>query len=360
MSLASSQIITTDKFILEFTMMSSEKPLLVVLGATGTQGGSVLSYFLSLSPSQYTLRGITRDLSSPKSVSLASLGVEMIVGDFDDPTSLNAAFKGASAIFSVTDFWQSFANLSHRERASESGQGIGVFSTEHEAQQNRNIIDAAAKVDTLEIFVFSSLPNTNKLSGGKYRHVYHFEGKAVAEEYGRLSHPKLWEKTSIFYGGYYLENYFGPTGVLFRPKLNKEKDTLILSVAEPLATTSLPMYSAIGDTGALVGALLRTAPGKKLIGVNEWLSFHDFANILAQVLGKGIKFIGLNPSFDMGDPDLERDHADMIGFCIEFRYDGGKIDKSVSQPAELGVPLQLVSVKDWCEKQDWERVLSVD
>jgi hypothetical protein len=151
--------------------MSSEKPLLVVLGATGNQGGSVLSYFHSLSPSPFALRGVTRDPSSPKSVSLASLGVKVVAGDFDNPSSLDAAFKGASVIFSVTDFWQPFADPSQRERASASSQSIGVFCRQNEARQNRNIIDAAAKVRTLERFVFSSLPNANKLSGGKYAHV---------------------------------------------------------------------------------------------------------------------------------------------------------------------------------------------
>jgi hypothetical protein len=41
----------------------------------------------------------------------------------------------------------------------------------------------------------------------------------MAEEYGRSAYPALWEKTSVFYAGYYLENYFGPTGGLFRPQL---------------------------------------------------------------------------------------------------------------------------------------------
>jgi hypothetical protein len=141
---------------------------------------------------------------------------------------------------------------------------------------------------------------------------------------------------------------------------SKGKDTLILSLAEPLATTPLPLYSAAADTGALVQALLRAVPGKKLIGVNEWLSFRDFAQLLAGVLGKGIEFVDRNPSFDMGDPDLEKDHTDMIGFCVEFGYDGGKVDKSIVQPADLGVPVQLGSVKEWCGKQDWEKVLQVD
>ena len=366
--------------------MSSEKPLLVVLGSTGNQGGSVLSYFLSLSPRPYTLRGVTRDLSSPKAVSLAALGVEMVVGDFDNPSSLTTAFSGASIIFSVTDFWQNFANPAQREKASTTGQGIGVFSRELEAQQNKNIIDAAAKISTLERFVFSSLPNTNTLSKGKYAHVFHFEGKAMAEEYGKLTYPQLWEKTSVFYAGYYLENYFGPNGALFRPKLvrllltcfytlaplnlytifvliyyqSKDKNTLILSVANPLATAPLPMYSAVTDTGPLIHALLLTAPGKKLIGVNEWLSMRDFGTLLAEVLGKKIVFVDRNPNFDMGDPDLEKDHADMIGFCLEFGFDGGKVDRSVVRPEDLGVVVGLGSVREWIGGRDWEGVLEIE
>ncbi|OKL61634.1 hypothetical protein UA08_03438 [Talaromyces atroroseus] len=340
--------------------MSAEKPLLVVLGATGNQGGSVVSYFLSLSSSPYAIRGVTRNLSSPKSVSLASLGVEMVAGNFDDPSSLDAAFKGVSVIFTVTDFWHSFFDPSVREKASASGESIGVVSRDNETQQNKNIIDAAAKVSTLERFVFSSLPNTSKLSGGKYPYVYHFDGKALGEEYGSSAHPKLWEKTTVFYAGYYLENFFSPAGKIVRPKLNKSKTTLTLYVAEPLATASLPMYSSIADTGALVHAVVHAAPGKKVIGVNEWLNLREFATILAQVLEKRIEFIDREPKFELGDAEMEKDHVDMVGFCIEFGYDGGKVDKSIVQPADLGVPVQLASVKEWCEKQDWENILEVE
>lgn len=110
---------------------------------------------------------------------LASLGVEVVAGDFDNPSSLDAAFKGASAIYSVPDFWQGFASPLQRENASASGESIGICSREHEVQRNRNIIDAASKVTTHKRFVFSSLANTNQLSGGKYTHVYHFDSKAI-------------------------------------------------------------------------------------------------------------------------------------------------------------------------------------
>jgi nucleoside-diphosphate-sugar epimerase len=199
--------------------MSSETPLLVVLGATGNQGGSVVSYFLSLPDAPYAIRGVTRDPSSSKSTALASRGVEMVAGDFDDPSSLDAAFKGASVIFTVSDYWATFFSPAVREKAAASGESHGVLSREIETQQNKNIIDAAARVGTLERFIFSSLANTAKLSGGKYPYVYHFDGKALAEKYGRTAHPKLWEKTNVFFAGMYLENFFSPATSSLRPKL---------------------------------------------------------------------------------------------------------------------------------------------
>ncbi|PYH92251.1 NAD(P)-binding protein [Aspergillus ellipticus CBS 707.79] len=147
----------------------SPKPLLVVLGATDNQGGSVIAHFLSLSPSPYALRAVTRGTSSAKALSLTSQGGEVVAGNFDDPQSLDMAFTGASIIFNVTDFLQSMANPSLRGRAAVSGLRPGFYIRDYEAQHNRNIIDAAAKVTTLERFIYSSLPNMNKLSGGKQR-----------------------------------------------------------------------------------------------------------------------------------------------------------------------------------------------
>jgi nucleoside-diphosphate-sugar epimerase len=199
--------------------MSSQKPLLVVCMATGNQGGSVISHFLSKPDTPYAIRGITRDTSSARSVALASKGVEMVAGDFHDLSSLDSAFKGASVIFGATDYWGYYDDPTHREMAEASGQSLGLLSRENDTQQNKNIMDAAAKVHTLERFVFSSMANVKRLSEGKYAHCYHMDGKALAEEYGRATHPELWEKTSVVYVGMYLENYLGPAGALMRPKL---------------------------------------------------------------------------------------------------------------------------------------------
>ncbi|KAF3403391.1 NmrA-like family domain-containing protein 1 [Talaromyces pinophilus] len=322
--------------------MSSAKPILVVLGATGNQGGSVIAHFLSLSSSPYALRAVTRDTSSAKAKLLASQGVEVVAANFDDPQSLDAAFSGASIIFSVTDFLQSMLNPSLREKAAAAGISTGFYIRDYEAQQNRNIIDAAAKLSTLERFIYSSLPYANKLSDGKYEHVYYYDSKAAAEEYGRATYPELWEKTSVFYAGFYLENYVWEAKALFAPKLNKERDILISWTMEPLTTSLFPWYSV------------------KLIAVNEWLSMEDVSKLLAQSLQKGIDFTGSTPDFSQDIPDFQQGRQEMIAFSIEFGYDGGKVDKSVVKPGDLGVPVQLKSVKEWIEKQDWEEILSTE
>jgi uncharacterized protein YbjT (DUF2867 family) len=98
---------------------AQHKPLLVVVGATGTQGSSVVHTFLSASP-PWRIRGLTRNPSSAASKALTAKGVEMVAADLDDSSTLPAAFAGATAIFAVTDFWGPFMALaqSHDGRAT--------------------------------------------------------------------------------------------------------------------------------------------------------------------------------------------------------------------------------------------------
>lgn len=106
--------------------------------------------------------------------------------------------------------------------------------------------------------------------------------------------------------------------------------------------------------------MILATPGQKLLGVNEYLSFQDINKLIAQKLDKSIEFEGSTPNFGLGDPEMQRDREEMIGFCIEFGYDGGKVDGSVVKPGDLGVPVKLESVKEWVEKQDWEKVLRTE
>jgi uncharacterized protein YbjT (DUF2867 family) len=58
----------------------ASKKMLVVFGATGNQGGSVINTVLKdpLLSEQFQLRGITRDPSKESATALSAKGVEMV------------------------------------------------------------------------------------------------------------------------------------------------------------------------------------------------------------------------------------------------------------------------------------------
>jgi len=66
--------------------------LTVVVGTTGTQGGSVARTFLK-APG-WRVRGITRDASSSASRRLEAKGMEMVSANLDQTQSLVSVFEG--------------------------------------------------------------------------------------------------------------------------------------------------------------------------------------------------------------------------------------------------------------------------
>jgi len=58
----------------------SAKKVIVVFGATGNQGGSVVKALLGdpKTKSTWTVRGVTRDVSKPSAKKLESLGAETV------------------------------------------------------------------------------------------------------------------------------------------------------------------------------------------------------------------------------------------------------------------------------------------
>jgi uncharacterized protein YbjT (DUF2867 family) len=79
----------------------AEDKLIVVLGITGQQGGSVGRVFND--EPGWRVRGVTRNPSQHPL--LEQQGIELVAANYDDPPSLETAFEGANAIFAVTDFW---------------------------------------------------------------------------------------------------------------------------------------------------------------------------------------------------------------------------------------------------------------
>ncbi|KAG9100934.1 NmrA-like domain-containing protein 1 [Ceratobasidium sp. UAMH 11750] len=84
--------------------MSSPKPIVAVCGATGAQGGSVARYLLQ--HGGYTVRALTRNPSSEKSLALKNQGAEIVSCDLGNREQVTNSLQDTYAVFGLTNFWE--------------------------------------------------------------------------------------------------------------------------------------------------------------------------------------------------------------------------------------------------------------
>ena len=147
----SPQSITIPAVVFTSVSTFTMSKLLVVVGATGHQGHSVISYFQRTEPS-WKIRGLTRNPSSAAATALAKSGVEVVKADLNDLSSLKEAFAGANYIFAFTDFAGIIGSpeVMGKFQAGQLAPPIGAECFKIEVQHGKNIADAAASVPELE------------------------------------------------------------------------------------------------------------------------------------------------------------------------------------------------------------------
>ena len=130
--------------------------LILVCGATGSQGGAVAR---SLLDRGFRVRALTRDTQKAEAQALAERGAELVQGDMDDRSSVDRALEGAHGVFSVQNFW-------------EAGY-------DREVRQGKTVADAA-KAAGVGHFVYSSVGSAHRQTG-----IAHFDSKWEVEEHVR-------------------------------------------------------------------------------------------------------------------------------------------------------------------------------
>ena len=279
--------------------------VIVVIGITGTQGGSVANAFLA--DKNWRVRGITRDPSKPAAQEWATRGAEIVSVDIDDIESLEAAFTGAKAIFAMTDYWYPIRDPAVRARATERGISADQLCAEIEMQRGKNMALAAASPEvqkTLQRYVWSSLGNVSQLSGNKYTHVWHFDSKTAVEQYIRddkeMKRAGLTDKASSIHVGLYTDNWR-------RSGAEIQKDPLTggyWHVSFDDGTSKLPFFWNQKDTGPLVKRLVEDVqPGVRLLAVSQFATYREFMAIWAKTLGK--KLAGIMVSREYQKTSLE-------------------------------------------------------
>ncbi|KAF7189278.1 NmrA-like family domain-containing protein 1 [Pseudocercospora fuligena] len=347
--------------------MSSNNKLLVVLGITGQQGGSVAKVFSDLEPT-WRIRGITRNPSSPASQSLLkeNPSIELVSGNLDDQASLEAAFKDADAIFSVTDFWSQFKSSGTYSFESDGDTPINIQAYNSELKQGKNIIDAAALAHAkkpLHRFILSTLSDTKKFSNGTITENYHFDSKAQYTNYLNTHHPDLASVSSYLQIGWYLSNIWA--WPIWTPHKKYPSDpssnVYIYPTTHVSSKTShpIPFVHPPNDTGHFVHALLlKSPPGTNMLGYSWLASQEDFAKLWGKVLGVEIEIesMSLEKIVKSGMPEwLAREVLASGEYCDTFGWDGG--EEGVKSPEEAGVEVsRLQSVEEWIRGEDWSSI----
>lgn len=320
---------------------------IVVLGATGTQGGAVAAKFLSLG---WKVRGITRNTSSPSAQALSNQGIEVVSADQDDPASLIPAFSGAEAIFAVTNFWEPLLK-NYVELSKQGDRAAGEYAAAIEIRRGKAIVDAAANVlqdeGKLERFIWSTLPPFKELSKGKYSYAYHFDAKAEVTKYLQQEKKDLWEKSSLLNMGIYTTNVKESGDAFGLKRKNDGSGEWIYHSAGPSAAQH--PFVVPTDTGAFVELLVRSPPKQDLLGVSEAVSFVKFFDVWGRAAGKKVTCEEIAvEAHDRARPGgFGRQTAEAMACSAEFGWG------DLVLPKDLDSNVKVTSIKEYFESEDW-------
>ncbi|KAG0308994.1 hypothetical protein BGZ98_005856 [Dissophora globulifera] len=231
--------------------------LLVVFGATGQQGGSVINSVVNdpeLSKI-YKIRGVTRDPSAANAQALKQKGVEVVKGDADDHESLKRALQGAHTVFIVTvTIYDALIKL-------------------REFAQGKAIADIAVAAGA-QYLIFSTLPDATNIAKGAVSNVLSFDVKFEIEEYIRT----LPIKSAFFAPGTFMQNF-----VTFSSPHPAGDGTY----------STFPLIDITGDTGKFVGAILAEPDkyeGKVYCAATKFYTQAEIAQELSKATGKTVKY----------------------------------------------------------------------
>jgi uncharacterized protein YbjT (DUF2867 family) len=249
----------------------TEQKIIVVVGATGAQGGGLVRAILADPDGGFVARALTRNAASDKARELAAQGVEVVEADISDEASLVKAFEGAYGAYLVTNFWE---HASPQKEKSDAAAMAG-----------------AAKSAGLSHVIWSTLEDTREhipLSDERmptlldsYK-VPHFDAKAEANQF----FTDAGVPTTFLQTTFYWENFLN-----FMRVQRDQDGRLIL----PLAMGESQLAGiAVEDIGRTAYGILKR--GQEFIGrtvsiAGEHLTGAQMAAVLGKALGEEVTYV---------------------------------------------------------------------
>ena len=288
------------------------KKIIVVVGATGSQGKAVVNALVN--QEAYHVRAMTRN---PKKYS--GNAHEVVKGDLNDLQSLKDAFKNAYGVFVVTNFW---------EGADEIAQG-------------KNAIEAA-KATGIEHFIWSTLPNVEVISNAAFE-VPHFTLKARVDDLVKSAGFKY---STFVQPPFYYQNLVGVLSP--QPKQDGSSGWTL-----PIDPTKKAIHmSDINDLGKVVAGAFSQP---EQVGNGSYLSLATELNSFNDIL-KAYKAVGKEYSFTQVPSELfstffegAKETAAMLGYFENYTYMGPDSESQIEMAKKITTN-ELVSFEDWINK----------
>jgi uncharacterized protein YbjT (DUF2867 family) len=277
--------------------MQSNKRIITVIGATGNQGGSVVNAILK--DGTMAVRAITRNPNGSDAKDLTKRGVEVCQCDATGPIEgVVKCMKGSYGAFLMTD----------SKEPNQQGR---------ELEFGKKLVDAARQAGVKHI-IWSTLPNVNRLSNGKYN-LPSFSDKAEVEEYIRQLQrqtPAAFEHVTFVCPSFFYENFDGWMG----PK--KEGDTWVFNLPR---CSHLVAFDVNEIGGSVLTALKNPTQWemKRIDFYGEMAPLEQFVRTYEKFTGRKARLNDLSTDeFSKLDTPGAGFLAEMFGWFNEFGYYG--------------------------------------
>jgi uncharacterized protein YbjT (DUF2867 family) len=287
---------------------STNDSAILVVGATGRQGGAVARHLLAAGKK---VRVLTRN--PVKASIVEALGAEIVAGDLLDRGSLDAALKGVKRMYLVTTPY-------------EAGTAV-------ETQQGMNAAEAA-KAAGVEHLVYSSVGSAHRNTG-----IPHFESKWKVEQHIR----ELGIPATILRPVWFMDNLASAS---LLASMRAGKVTMPLPPTRKLAMIAV---ENIGEYAAAAFLRPQDFLGAEIELAGDELTIPEAMALVSKATGRTINYEVM--PFEQAEQAVGRDRMMMFKWFDEVGY--------ICEPKTLrkkwGIPLTRFA--EYVAKADWVKQL---
>lgn len=287
-------------------IMENQNKVILVTGATGTQGSAVVR---SLTKRGWKVRGLTRNPDTEKADLLRQMHVEVVRGDLSDPKSVRKYLDDVYGVFSVQNFWE---------------HGFDI-----EVKQGKDLADIA-KDAAVNHFVYSSVGSAHRNT-----HLSHFESKWEIEEYIRASGIPY----TIFRPVFYMDNFLAMKDQILEGKL-------ILGV-EPNVPFQMIASKDIGEFVEAAFAEPDVYLGKSIDIAGDEKTLPEIAEIFSKETGRTVSYIKLD--MDDFEKKMGHEYARMVEWFNNVGY-----DVNIDQLKDT-YDVELTSFREWIRQSEFAK-----